>query len=33
MSKEKHFLTIDDGTEDGLDLEEPRYPYYNIISI
>ncbi len=29
MIKEKHFLTIDDGTEDGLDLEETRYPYYN----
>ena len=29
MIKEKHFLTIDDGSEDGLDLEETRYPYYD----
>ncbi len=29
MIKEKHFLTIDDGTEDGLDLEETRYPYFD----
>jgi hypothetical protein len=29
MIKEKHFITIEDGSEDGLDLEETRYPYYN----
>ena len=29
MIKEKHFLTIEDGSEDGLDLEETRYPYYD----
>jgi hypothetical protein len=29
MIKEKHFISLDDGTEDGLDLEETRYPYYN----
>jgi hypothetical protein len=28
MLKEKHNLTIEDGTEDGLGLEETRYPYY-----
>src|SRR5688500_11629330 len=29
MIKEKHTTTIQNGTEDGLDLEETRYPYYN----
>ncbi len=29
MIKEKHFITIEDGSEDGLDLQETRYPYYN----
>ena len=29
MIKEKHSLTIEDGSEDGLDLEETRYPYYD----
>jgi hypothetical protein len=28
MLKEKHNLTIEDGTEDCLGLEETRYPYY-----
>ena len=29
MIKEKHTITIEVGSEDGLDLEETRYPYYN----
>ena len=29
MIKEKHTTTIQNGTEDGLELEETRYPYYN----
>lgn len=29
MIKEKHNITIENGTEDGLDLEETRYPHYN----
>ena len=29
MIKEKHSITIDNGTEDGLDLEEISYPYYD----
>ena len=29
MIKEKNFLTIEDGSDDGLDLEEPRYPYFD----
>jgi hypothetical protein len=29
MIKEKHTITVEDGSEDGLDLEETRYPYYN----
>jgi hypothetical protein len=29
MIKEKHSFTLDDGSEDGIDMEETRYPYYN----
>ncbi len=29
MIKEKHSITKDNGTEDGLDLEEISYPYYD----
>ena len=29
MIKEKHTTTIQNGTEDGLELEETRYPYYD----
>ena len=29
MIKEKNSITIQNGTEDGLDLEETRYPYYD----
>lgn len=29
MIKEKYFITIEDGSGDGLDLEETRYPYCN----
>ena len=27
--KEKHSITLEDGSEDGLDMEETRYPYYH----
>jgi hypothetical protein len=29
MLKEKYNITIEDGSEDGLDMEETRFPYYN----
>jgi hypothetical protein len=29
MIKEKHNFNLDDGSEDGIDMEETRYPYYN----
>jgi hypothetical protein len=29
MIKEKHYITIDDGSEDGVDFEKTRYPYYD----
>jgi hypothetical protein len=29
MIKEKHNFNLDDGSEDGIDMEETRYPYYD----
>lgn len=29
MIMEKHYITIKDGSEDGLDLEQTRYPFYD----